>query len=192
MRAAAAPQCGSDQESLHADNLDRFFRSLVGKHQNRLYRLILRRIGNPTEAEEIAQNTFAEAVTSIARFRGESELFSWLAGIAMNMVRNYLSRSPHRKYSFADESVLDTIATDCGDPLPLVEQMQVLNMVQQEMELLQPDMRKALLLVAIDEVSYEDAAQALDIPIGTVRSRVSRARVALRTRLKEAGIDSPL
>ena len=192
MRAVVAPLCGADHESFHADNRDRFFRSLVGKHQSRLYRLILRRIGNPTEAEEIAQNTFAEAVTSIARFRGESELFSWLAGIAMNMVRNYLSRSPHRKYTFADESALDEIAGDRGDPLSSAEQSQLLRMVQQQMELLHPDMRDALVLVAIDDVSYEDAAAALDIPIGTVRSRVSRARGMLRLRRKEAGIDSPV
>ena len=79
-----APLCAPGHESFQTDHSERFFRSLVGEHRSRLYRLILRRIGNPTEAEEIAQNTFAEAVTSIARFRGECELFSWLAGIAFS------------------------------------------------------------------------------------------------------------
>lgn len=186
------PRCNLEHEFRDENHRDRFFRTLVGEHRNRLYRLILRRVGNPTEAEEIAQNTFAEAVTSIARFRGESELFSWLAGIAMNMVRNHLSRSPQRKYSFADESVLDEIAEERWDPFAQVQQTQLLRMVQEQMELLHPDMRNALVLVAIDDVSYEDAAAALAIPIGTVRSRVSRARGVLRTRLKEAGVDSPV
>jgi len=110
----------------------------------------------------------------------------------MNMVRNYLSRSPYRRYAFAGESALETLAVDCGDPMPMVEQSQLLRKVQEELERLQPQMREALVLVAIDEVSYEDAAEALDIPIGTVRSRVSRARSLLRIRLKEAGIDSPV
>jgi RNA polymerase sigma-70 factor (ECF subfamily) len=189
---AAVSRSSIDPESFQAGNRDRFFRTLVGEHQRRLYRLILRRVGNPTEAEEIAQNTFAEAVTSITRFRGESELFSWLAGIAMNMVRNHLSRSPHRKYTFADESALDEIAGEHGDPYSQVQQTQLLRMVQEQMELLHPDMRNALVLVAIDDISYEDAATALRIPIGTVRSRVSRARGVLRTRLKEVGIDSPV
>lgn len=192
VRASVPYPYGPHQEDVDVDERNRFFRSLIVQHRTRLYRLILRRVGNPTEAEEIAQNTFAEAVTSIARFRGDSELFSWLAGIAMNMVRNHLTRSPHRRYSFADESVLEAVAVEIGDPLPLVEQSQLLRKVQEEMDLLHPQMREALVLVAIDEVSYEEAATALDIPIGTVRSRVSRARGVLRTRLKEAGIDSPL
>lgn len=186
-----APRCGPDHGLIQANNREDFFRSLVGQHQRRLYRLILRRVGNPTDAEEIAQNTFAEAVTSIARFRGECALFSWLAGIAMNMVRNYLSRSPQRKYAFADESVLDEIAGDRCDPASSVEQAQLVRLVEAQMQLLHPDMRAALVLVAIDDFSYEDAAAALDIPIGTVRSRVSRARGVLRTRLKEVGVDSP-
>lgn len=169
---------------------DLFFRTLVDKYRNKLHRFILRRISDPIEAEDITQNTFAEAVTSIARFRGESELFSWLAGIAMNMVRNHLSRSPNRRYIFVGDLDLDHLESGAIDPLLFVEQLQLLRKVDEEIRLLQPQMREALLLVTIDGLTYEDAAVALDVPIGTVRSRVSRARSFLRCRLKEVGIGS--
>lgn len=167
---------------------DQIFRQLVDAHQKRLYRFILKNVGNATDAEDLAQQAFAEAVRSFVTFRGESELSTWLYGIAMNLVRNFMSRSPQRIYRFeTDEGLADT-ALDNKSPSDQVESDQVLSRLQAELEELPAEMRDVLVLVAIEDLSYEEAAAMLSIPIGTVRSRVARARAALRTRLGRIGI----
>ena len=184
---------------LHADALDthaaapghapppleqaQLLRDLVRKHQRRLYNFVLRNIGNPSDAEELAQQAFVEAAASLRTFRGESELSSWLYGIAMNLVRNYLSRAPHRRYTIEDESVLETHASQEASPLQRLETDRLLQGLQKELDDLPAEMRDVLLLVAIEDLSYEEAALMLSIPIGTVRSRVSRARDTLRKKL---------
>lgn len=159
------------------------FRKLVHDHQKRLYRFVVKHIGWGTDAEDITQQAFVEAANSYATFKGESELSTWLYGIAMNLVRNYLSRSPHRRYTFESEEVLETTSCHRPDPCEQLSQTQSLRDLQQALEELPSEMRDVLLLVAIDELSYEEAAVMLSIPVGTVRSRVSRARSALRKRL---------
>ena len=164
---------------------EQLFRDLVSRHQRRLYNFVLKNIGNPSDAEEIAQQAFVEAAASLRTFRGESELSSWLYGIAMNLVRNHLSRAPHRRYTIEDESVLETHVSPDAGPLTRLESARMLESLRRELDELPPDMRDVLLLVAVEDLSYEEAAVMLSIPIGTVRSRVSRARDALRKRLGE-------
>jgi len=179
---------GSAAAPLDNTQRDQIFRQLVDAHQKRLYRFILKNVGNATDAEDLAQQAFAEAVRSFVSFRGESELSTWLYGIAMNLVRNFLSRSPHRLYQFeSDESLADT-TLDNKTPVDQVEADQVLVRLQHELDGLPPEMRDVLMLVAVEDLSYEEAATMLSIPIGTVRSRVARARAALRTRLGKIGI----
>jgi len=175
-------------EPLSTRERDLIFRQLVDAHQKRLYRFILKNVGNATDAEDLAQQAFAEAVRSFVTFRGESELSTWLYGIAMNLVRNFMSRSPQRIYRFeTDEGLADT-ALDNKNPSDQVESDQILARLQAELEELPAEMRDVLVLVAIEDLSYEEAAAMLSIPIGTVRSRVARARSALRTRLGRVGI----
>ena len=162
------------------------FRQLVHDHQKKLYWFIAKNIGLGSDAEELTQQAFFEAAKAYESFRGASELSTWLYGIAMNLVRNYLSRSPHRKYAFEDEEVLEGISADSPDPSEQLAQTQMVRALQQEVAALPAEMREVLLLVALDELSYEDAAVMLSIPVGTVRSRVSRARSTLRKRLAEA------
>jgi RNA polymerase sigma-70 factor (ECF subfamily) len=164
---------------------------VVRAHDKRLYRFVLRHIGNPTEAEDIAQQAFVEAARQIERFRGASELSTWLYGIAMNLVRNHLSRAPSRRYGFESEEALDNTMADTPDPQTQLEQSQMGRALVTELGELPNDMREVLLLVAMDELSYEEAAVMLSIPIGTVRSRVSRARSTLRRKLAERGIELP-
>jgi RNA polymerase sigma-70 factor (ECF subfamily) len=165
------------------------FRELVQRHQTRLYRFVLKNIGNPSDAEELAQQAFVEAALSYRSFRGEAELSTWLYGNAMNLVRNYLSRAPHRRYQIEDESALEHFTAPDADPAAQVENAQLLQRLQAELDELPTEMRDVLLLVALDDLSYEEAAVMLSIPIGTVRSRVSRARATLRKRFSEAGLD---
>ena len=164
------------------------FRDLMARHQDRLYRFVYKHIGHATDAEELAQQAFAEAARTYARFRGESQLSTWLYGIAMNLVRNHLSRSPQRRFGFDDDEALETVAAETPDPQHQLEQRQLVRLLERELADLMPEMREVLLLVALDDLTYDEAAELLDVPIGTVRSRVSRARSHLRRRFESVGV----
>jgi RNA polymerase sigma factor (sigma-70 family) len=170
---------------------EQLFRKLVREHEQRLYRFVLKHIGHSDDAEDIAQQAFVEAARAYSTFRGESELSTWLYGIAMNLVRNYLSRAPHRVHQFETEEALEEHADGQATPDEQAERMQMVAHLSRELEALPAEMREVLLLVALEELSYEEAAALLSIPIGTVRSRVSRARTALRTQFENAGISLP-
>lgn len=161
-------------------DMNQLFRGLVQQHGERLHRFVARHIGNSSDAEDLAQQAFVEAACTFPSFRGDSQPSTWLYGIAMNLVRNHLSRAPSRRYQFDDDSALADQA--CGQPNPCeqLDLTQRMRRLQQGLDALMPEMREVLLLVALDELSYEQAAKALAIPVGTVRSRVSRARAQLR------------
>ncbi len=177
---SATPPSERDQEIL--------FRELMREHQKRLYRFVIRYIDQAEDAADITQQAFAEAARTIHCFRGDSKLSTWLYGIAMNMVRNYLSRAPHRVYRFESDEILGGLACPEPDPSDSFEQRELLALVEGAFSGLPTEMREVLSLVAIDEISYQDAAEILDIPLGTVRSRVSRARAVLRTHFIQAGV----
>lgn len=184
--AGAASQTLQDHEVRERDTL---FRTLVQAHGVRLHRFIIKNIGNSTDAEDLAQQAFLEAVRSYETFKGQSELSTWLYGIAMNLVRNHLSRAPHRRYEFTDESELSELAGDELSPAQAVEMAQHMRYLQDAMAELPESMRDILLMVAVDEMTYEEAAALLTVPVGTVRSRLSRARSALRAKLQTRGVE---
>jgi RNA polymerase sigma factor (sigma-70 family) len=165
---------------------ERVFRDLVTSHRRRLYAFVLRNIGQPQDAEDLTQQAFVEAARSLATFRGEAALSTWLYGIAMNLVRNHLSRAPRRRYCFEDESALVDMPSNTAGPERQLESSQLATLLERGLDTLSAELREVLLLVAIDELSYQDAAVLLSLPIGTVRSRVSRARAALREHLTAA------
>ena len=167
---------------------EKLFKSLIEQHQRRLYRFVIKYIDHPDDAADITQQAFAEAARTIASFRGDSKLSTWLFGIAMNMVRNYLSRAPHRVHKFETDEVLTTIASCEPDPSDSLIQKELLCLAEKAFSDLPEEMSEVLGLVAVDEISYQDAADILDIPLGTVRSRVSRARAVLRANFEQAGI----
>lgn len=181
--ALAAPPVIVDTEAV--------FRDLVDAHRDRLYRFVLRHIGHATEAEDLAQQAFVEAARTFEHFRGDSQLSTWLYGIAMNLVRNHLSRAPHRVYRFEEDSVLDDMPAGQPDPEQQCAMTELVGLLERELAGLMPEMREVLLLVAMDDMSYEDAAALLSVPIGTVRSRVSRARSHLRSRMLARGAVLP-
>ncbi len=174
---------------LLSDEGELLFQQLVAKHQNRLYRFVVKHIGWGTDAEDLTQQAFVDAARSYSTFKGESELSTWLYGIAMNLVRNYLSRAPHRRYTFESDEVLADTSGNTPDPCKQLEQTQAVRALQHALEELPKEMREVLLLVALDELSYEEAAVMLSIPVGTVRSRVSRARSSLRKRLSAEKVE---
>lgn len=177
----APPFMSSAEATNRQPELD--FAAIVSEYRKPLYRFVLRRIGRPADAEDIAQQTFVEAYSALASFRGQSTLSTWLYGIAMNLVRNYLNRAPHRVRKFESEEVLTTLPTDEDGPDALAQRMEVLTMLYREAAFLSEELRQVLMLVAIDGRSYEETAQLLNIPIGTVRSRLFRAREIMKERL---------
>ncbi len=169
-------------------NQETLFRELVAQHQKRLYRFVIKYIDHPDDAADITQQAFVEAARTIASFRGDSKLSTWLFGIAMNMVRNYLSRAPHRIWKFETDESLTTVASNWPDPSDCLVQKELLELAEKAFSDLSEEMSEVLGLVAVDEISYQDAADILCIPLGTVRSRVSRARAVLRLHFANAGV----
>lgn len=175
-------------EEVRAEERERVLRTLVQNHGRRLHGFIVKNIGNRDEAQDMTQQAFLEAVRCYETYKGQSELSTWLYGIAMNLVRNYLSRAPHRRYEFTDDSELSLLISENLSPDETVAQTQILEHLQAAMAELSESMRDVLLMVAVDEISYEEAAELLTIPVGTVRSRLSRARVSLRAKLQARGV----
>jgi RNA polymerase sigma factor (sigma-70 family) len=153
------------------------FGMLVKEYRKPLYRFVLRNVGNPADAEDIAQQTFVEAYRAMSTFRGESELSTWLYGIAMNLVRNYLNRAPHRVRKYEADDVLEGVADSTDGPEKLIQRMQLMTRLWGEIGELSADLKRIFLLVAIEGWSYEQAADLLDIPF--------RAREAIKARLPD-------
>jgi len=181
-----AARTAGTEEAHGADQ--RLFRELVQEHSSRLQRFIVKHIGNTSEAEDLAQQAFVEAARSYQSFRGDSQLSTWLYGIALNLVRNHLSRAPERRYDFVGEDGLNGMAAEQATPEEALARSQTLHLLQEALNELPESMRSILLLVGLDNLSYEEAAAMLVVPIGTVRSRLSRARTALREKLERKGL----
>jgi RNA polymerase sigma factor (sigma-70 family) len=162
-----------------AIDLDALFRT----HQVHLYRFVRRYVRNNEDAEDVVQQTFVEAVRCAPRYAGLSKPSTWLFGIALNLARNHVRRSYADPTDELDETLLEQIGDEYANPARLVELRQIAQLAQDMMENLSEDMRATFEAVLEGDCTYEDAATRLGIPIGTVRSRVSRVRAAIRTRL---------
>ena len=171
---------------------EKLFRGLIKDYGAALHYFVLRRVGNQTDAEEVAQQALVEAATSLTAFRGEAEISTWTFGIATNLIRNHINRSPERRYIFESDDVLDLLEDPASNPFDLLARRQAMRIVAGKLAELPTGMAEALILVSVDGLSYEDTALKLGVPVGTVRSRVSRARAAIRALLRDAGCDESL
>ena len=167
--------------------MNRLFNELVCEHGSRLRRFVTRRIGNEADAADIAQQAFIEASNAYGDFRGDSKLSTWLYGIALNLVRNYLSRAPEQRYNFVCETALTHHACLQPNPEQIAAQREIMMVLSSALESLPENMRQILNLAGMENLSYEQIADILDVPLGTVRSRLSRARAALRQRMEAQG-----
>lgn len=179
MRSIAAADSEIVAAVLAGDS-DRFG-EIVARYRDRVYRFVVVKVKDRTVADDLAQDAFVEAYRSLARFDGRSRFSTWLCGIALNITRNYLNRAPERKYSFAPSAVMDTMASPASSPLDDTLRAERLESLERLLDALPADLREPLLLVTLDELSYEEAGRLLGIPAGTVKSRVFRARRELRT-----------
>jgi RNA polymerase sigma-70 factor, ECF subfamily len=159
------------------------FEILVRRHQHATFNLIYRFLGDYDEATETAQEVFLSAYKSIQHFRGDATFSTWLYRIAFNHAssrRKSLNSKLQRQVALED----DVMLVDCGaDPETSAERKEIQQCVQQALNSLDGDDAQIILLRDLQDVSYEDIARTLDVPVGTVKSRLHRARQALRTSL---------
>tara|TARA_B110000503_G_scaffold129120_1_gene201005 strand:+ start:1396 stop:2004 length:609 start_codon:yes stop_codon:yes gene_type:complete len=167
------------------------FDLLVLKYQRKIIRLLSRMIRDQNEIEDVAQEAFIKAYKALPQFRGDSAFYTWLYRISINTARNWLSQnsrrpsSPNMNVSENDEtfSEIDNL-TDSHTPEAEMVSREIAASVNQTIESLPEELRQAIVMREIDGMSYEDIALAMSCPIGTVRSRIFRAREAIATKLR--------
>ena len=168
------------------------FDALVLKYQHKLVKLVMRYVRNPAEAEDIAQEAFIKAYRALPQFRGDSAFYTWLYRIAINTAKNAdvsRDRSPI-EYDLdrnnTDESYdMQGRMKDPDTPEGLVLTDEIRSTVNSAIEALPEDLRTAIVLRELEGLSYEEIAATMDCPVGTVRSRIFRAREAIDRRLRE-------
>jgi len=169
----------------------RAFELLVAKYQRKLGRLLSRLVRDPAEVEDVTQEAFIKAYRALPSFRGDSAFYTWLYRIAINTAKNYLVAMGRRAptstgfdhedaESFEDAEQLRDAATPEAELLG----KQIAATVNRSMEQLPDDLRTAITLREIEGLSYEEIASVMNCPIGTVRSRIFRAREAIATELR--------
>lgn len=154
--------------------------ALYTTHRTHLLRFVQRYVGNHEDAEDVVQNTFIEAVKCAHRFSGLSKPSTWLFGIALNLARNQVRRNMADRYDAVDENFMEQLVDTHADPAMLYELRQIAQKVDALLGELPPKIRSTFEAVLDGDATYEEAAEQLHIPIGTVRSRVSRVRAAVR------------
>ncbi len=167
------------------------FGELMERYQDRLFAVAMRVIHQPEDAADVVQETFINAYQSLASFKGDSELYTWLYRIAFNTAISYkrrkrptLSLDAHRNGDEVRDAIAEPADTSRdirpGSALERTEDEQTL---AEAMKKLSPEHRAILTYKDIDGLKYEDIAEIIQVPIGTVRSRLSRARLELRNLL---------
>jgi len=168
------------------------FDLLVRKYQHKVVKLVLRYVRNPAEAEDIAQEAFIKAYRALPQFRGDSAFYTWMYRIAINTAKNSLAsrdRSPIAyDLDLTDPEESHSVQTRLQDPdtpegMALTEEIR--GIVNSAIESLPEELKTAIVLRELDGLSYEEIAAAMECPVGTVRSRIFRAREAIDKRLRE-------
>ncbi len=161
------------------------FDPLVRKYQHKVFAIISRYVHNHAEAQDVAQDTFIRAYRALANFRGESAFYTWLYTIATNTAKNHLvsqgRRPPGDDIQIDDAAMLEggMRLRDSATPERELMRQEIERAVTTAVERLPEDLRKAFTLREVDGLSYEEIATAMNCPIGTVRSRIFRARDAI-------------
>lgn len=201
---AASPDVGPAKAAIDEDAQlvervqrgdQRAFEMLVVKYQRRIERLIARMVRDTDLVEDIAQEAFIRAYRALPGFRGESAFYTWLYRIAVNTAKKAmigLQRDPLRTESSLagasdeddDAPRFESDASDGETPESVLASRQIAETVNAAVESLSEDLRQAITLREIEGLSYEDIAEIMQCPIGTVRSRIYRAREAIASRLR--------
>ena len=170
---------------------ERAFNDLVRAYQRRVLTLVMRMLGNAAEAEDVAQEVFVQVFKAIGSFRGDSKLSTWIYRIAINLCKNRVKYLKVRHTEQQDElgdaeekgALRGTRRTTVGAverPDEMMSGKQVEQIVQRAILELEPTFRECLVLRDVEELSYEQIEEITGLPIGTVKSRIHRARAQLR------------
>jgi RNA polymerase sigma-70 factor (ECF subfamily) len=166
------------------------FDLLVRKYQHRVLKLVSRFVHDAAEAEDVAQEAFLKAYRALPAFRGDSAFYTWLYRIAINTAKNTLVSNRRRPVDFdldlQDPEQHDRQARlkDADTPEGVLLTDEIRGVVEHALEQLPEDLRTAIVLRELEGLSYEEIAEAMDCPVGTVRSRIFRAREAIDKKLK--------
>jgi RNA polymerase sigma-70 factor, ECF subfamily len=168
------------------------FDALVLKYQHKVVKLVMRYVRSPAEAEDIAQEAFIKAYRALPQFRGDSAFYTWLYRIAINTAKNAVVSRDRSPIDFdldlqnPDESYeMQGRLADTETPEALTLTDEIRTTVNEAIEALPDDLRMAIVLREIEGLSYEEIAESMGCPVGTVRSRIFRAREAIDRRLRE-------
>ena len=166
------------------------FDVLVLKYQHRVLKLVSRFVNDAAEAEDVAQEAFLKAYRALPSFRGDSAFYTWLYRIAINTAKNALVAHKRRPVDFdldlQDPEQFERQARlkEADTPEGVLLTDEIRDVVEKAMEQLPEDLRTAIVLRELEGLSYEEIAEAMDCPVGTVRSRIFRAREAIDKKLK--------
>ncbi len=167
------------------------FELLVAKYQRRLLRLISRLVRDPAEAEDVAQEAFIKAYRALPQFRGDAAFYTWLYRIGVNTAKNFLVSQGRRAPTSTEKDAEEAETFEDGEqlrdintPESLLMSRQVASAVNVAMERLPEELRTAVTLREIEGLSYDEIAEVMNCPIGTVRSRIFRAREAIALELR--------
>ncbi len=168
----------------------RAFDLLVLKYQGRISALVSRYISEPGEVEDVTQEAFIKAFRALERFRGDSAFYTWLYRIAANAAKNHLvakGRRPRSDAWIEEAEAFDEfgLSSDTGSPEAIAMGDELVGVVDAAMQALPEELRAALTLRELEGLSYDDIAEVLECPVGTVRSRIFRAREAIDERVRE-------
>ena len=167
------------------------FNLLVVKYQRKLSRLLSRFIRDQAEVEDVTQEAFIKAYRALPAFRGDSAFYTWLYRIGINTAKNYLMAMGRRAPTSTEVGAEEAEGFEEGEqlrdintPESVLLTNEIAETVNSTIEQLPEELRRAIQMREIEGMSYEDIAQAMDCPIGTVRSRIFRAREAIAERLR--------
>jgi len=161
------------------------FDLLVIKYQHRIIQLVNRYVKDPSEAQDVAQEAFIKAYRALKNFRGDSAFYTWLYRIAINTAKNYLLSRSRRRFEYhvdiQDAEQLENASQLKGMDTPeyLLMNNDIITAIKTAIELLPKEMQTAIMLREFDSLSYEEIAETMKCPVGTVRSRIFRAREAI-------------
>jgi RNA polymerase sigma-70 factor (ECF subfamily) len=168
------------------------FDVLVRKYQHKVVKLVMRYMREPADAEDVAQEAFIKAYRALPQFRGDSAFYTWLYRIAINTAKNAIvsrDRSPvvyDLDLQNSEESYdMQGRLADTETPEALVLTEEIRTIVNRAIEALPEDLRTAIVLRELEGMSYEEIAAAMECPVGTVRSRIFRAREAIDHKLAD-------
>ena len=190
-RVSAVDAVNNDDQQLIAESLSGrtdAFGQLVLRYQNRLYNTLVHVLGSADEAQDVAQDAFVHAFQKLKTFRGESKFYSWLFRIAMNAAVSRKRKA--KRLTVSIEAAREAAGLEPTDTHPAtgpshsIEQSERQALVREGLSQLSEEFRTVLVLKEMEGLKYDEIAELVDCPVGTVRSRIHRARVELRQKLE--------